>query len=207
MALFKSELDIEAGIDEVARGCLAGPVYAAAVIWPKELDDSIDHPVLRDSKKLSKKKREELRDYIESNAIDFSVAFETNDTIDSINILKATHSAMHKAIKGLNVKPDFLLVDGNRFEPYFDENGDVIEHECFIKGDDKFQSISAASILAKVYHDEYIENLVEKEPELKVYGWEKNMCYGTKTHLDAIKEHGISKYHRKTFGICREYVN
>ena len=141
------------------------------------------------------------------NAIDFSVAFETNDTIDSINILKATHSAMHKAIKGLNVKPDFLLVDGNRFEPYFDEYGDVIEHECFIKGDDKFQSISAASILAKVYHDEYIENLVEKEPELKVYGWEKNMCYGTKTHLDAIKEHGISKYHRKTFGICREYVN
>ena len=205
MALYKSELYIEAGIDEVARGCLAGPVYAAAVIWPKELDDSIEHPVLRDSKKLSKKKREELKEYIEATAIDFSVAFETNNTIDSLNILKATHSAMHKAINGLNVKPDFLLVDGNRFEPYFDEDGDVIEHECFVKGDDKFQSISAASILAKVYHDEYIENLVEKEPELKVYGWEKNMCYGTKTHLDAIKQHGISKYHRKTFGICREY--
>ena len=112
---------------------------------------------------------------------------------------------MHKAIKGLNVKPDSLLVDGNRFKPYLDEDGNIIEHECFIKGDDKYQSISAASILAKVYHDEYIEKLVEQEPELKVYGWEKNMCYGTKTHLDAIKENGISKYHRKTFGICREY--
>lgn len=205
MALYKSEIDIEAGIDEVARGCLAGPVYAAAVIWPKELDDSIEHPILKDSKKLSKKRREYLKNYIEENAIDFSVASINNDIIDSINILNATHSAMHKAISGLNVKPDSLLVDGNRFEPYFDVEGDIIEHECFIKGDDKFQSISAASILAKVYHDEYIEKLIEQEPELKVYGWETNMCYGTKTHLEAIKKYGISKYHRKTFGICREY--
>ena len=205
MAMFYNENDIEAGTDEVARGCLAGPVYAAAVIWPKELDDNLQHMVLKDSKKLSKKKREDLKDYIEETAIDFSVAFETNEVIDDVNILNASISAMHLAIKGLNVKPDMLLVDGNKFKPYVDEFGDIIPHECFIKGDDKFQSISAASILAKVYHDFYIEELCHKEPELNVYDWASNMCYGTKKHLDAIKENGISKYHRKTFGICRDY--
>jgi ribonuclease HII len=198
-------MSLQAGIDEVARGCLAGPVYAAAVIWPNEFDDEDNKIILRDSKKLSKKKRSILRDYIEENAIDFSVAFETNEVVDKINILKATHQAMHKAIRNLNVKPDELLVDGNLFTTYFDEFGDIIPHECFIKGDDKFQSISAASILAKVYHDEYIEKLVDENPELEVYDWKSNMCYGTKKHIDAIKTHGLSKYHRKTFGICREY--
>ena len=198
-------MSLQAGIDEVARGCLAGPVYAAAVIWPNEFDDEDNKIILRDSKKLSKKKRAILRDYIEENAIDFSVAFETNEVVDKINILKATHQAMHKAIRNLNVKPDELLVDGNLFTTYFDEFGDIIPHECFIKGDDKFQSISAASILAKVYHDEYIEKLVDENPELEVYDWKSNMCYGTKKHIDAIKTHGLSKYHRKTFGICREY--
>ena len=199
-------MSLKAGIDEVARGCLAGPVYAAAVIWPDEFEDEDNKIILRDSKKLSKKKRNILRDYIEENAIDFSVAFETNEEIDKVNILKATHKAMHKAIKNLNVKPDELIVDGNLFTTYFDEFGDIIPHECFIKGDDKFQSISAASILAKVYHDDYIEKLVEEEPELEIYGWKSNMCYGTKTHLDAIKKIGISKYHRKTFGICKNYI-
>ena len=198
-------MSLQAGIDEVARGCLAGPVYAAAVIWPNEFDDEDNKIILRDYKKLSKKKRSILRDYIEENAIDFSVAFETNEVVDKINILKATHQAMHKAIRNLNVKPDELLVDGNLFTTYFDEFGDIIPHECFIKGDDKFQSISAASILAKVYHDEYIEKLVDENPELEVYDWKSNMCYGTKKHIDAIKTHGLSKYHRKTFGICREY--
>ena len=180
-------MSLQAGIDEVARGCLAGPVYAAAVIWPNEFDDEDNKIILRDSKKLSKKKRSILRDYIEENAIDFSVAFETNEVVDKINILKATHQAMHKAIRNLNVKPDELLVDGNLFTTYFDEFGDIIPHECFIKGDDKFQSISAASILAKVYHDEYIEKLVDENPELEVYDWKSNMCYGTKKHIDAIK--------------------
>lgn len=199
-------MSLKAGIDEVARGCLAGPVYAAAVIWPDEFEDEDNKIILRDSKKLSKKKRNFLRDYIEENAIDFSIAFETNEEIDKTNILKATHKAMHKAIRNLNVKPDELLVDGNLFTTYFDEFGDIIPHECFIKGDDKFQSISAASILAKVYHDDYIEKLVEEEPELEIYGWKSNMCYGTKTHLDAIKKNGLSKYHRKTFGICKNYI-
>ena len=162
---------------------------------------------MRDSKKLSKEKREYMKDYIEEYAIDFAVASVSNEEIDKINILNAAFRPMKKAVDKLNVKPDFLLVDGNSFKPYVDENGDLIPHECFIKGDDKFQSISAASILAKVYHDNYIEELVEKEPELeKNMDFLKNMCYGTKSHIDTIKEHGISKHHRKTFGICREYA-
>ena len=209
--MFHEKNTIEAGVDEVARGCLAGPVYAAAVIWPPELEleDTIK---LKDSKKLSKKKREEMRDYIEATALDFSVAFETNETIDKINILNASISAMHKAIDGLNIKPDSLLIDGNRFKSYFwpdpnsEKDDNEIPYECFIKGDDLYQSISAASILAKVYHDEYITELCELEPKLKIYEWQKNMCYGTKNHLMAIEENGISKYHRKTFGICKEYA-
>ena len=204
MAMFKDPELLEAGVDEVARGCLAGPVYAAAVIWPKELELE-DSLTLRDSKKLSKKKREEMKDYIEATALDFSVAFETPDTIDKINILNASISAMHKAIDGLNIVPDSLLIDGNKFKPYL-KDGDLIPHECFVKGDDLYQSISAASILAKVYHDNYITELCEKEPELDIYDWKKNMCYGTKIHLDAIKNNGISKYHRKTFGICKDYA-
>ena len=203
MAMYKNIDDIEAGVDEVARGCLAGPVYAAAVIWPKELELE-DNIILRDSKKLSKKKREELKDYIEETALDFNVAFVDNTKIDEINILNASILAMHKAIEGLNIIPDSLLIDGNKFKPFIHE-GELIPHECFIKGDDLFQSISAASILAKVYHDNYISDLCDKEPNLNIYDWKKNMCYGTKTHLNAIKNNGISKYHRKTFGICANY--
>lgn len=206
MALYNNKNLIEAGIDEVARGCMAGPVYAAAVIWPNDPELLNPDIVLRDSKKLSKEKREYMKDYIEEYAIDFAVASVDNDEIDKINILNAAHLAMKKAVDKLNVKPDSLLVDGNSFKPYVDENGDLIPHECFVKGDDKFQSISAASILAKVYHDNYIEDLVEKEPELEKYGFLKNMCYGTKSHIETIKEFGITKHHRKTFGICREYA-
>jgi len=201
--MYKNIDDIEAGVDEVARGCLAGPVYAAAVIWPKELELE-DDIILKDSKKLSKKKREELKDYIEETALDFNVAFVDNTKIDEINILNASILAMHKAIEGLNIIPDSLLIDGNKFKPFIHE-GELIPHECFIKGDDLFQSISAASILAKVYHDNYISDLCDKEPNLNIYDWKKNMCYGTKTHLNAIKNNGISKYHRKTFGICANY--
>ena len=199
MALYKDPNLLEAGVDEVARGCLAGPVYAAAVIWPKELEFE-EEIVLRDSKKLSKKKRH----YIEATALDFSVAFETPQVIDKINILNASISAMHKALDGLNIEPESLLIDGNKFKPYL-RKGELIPHECFVKGDDLYQSISAASILAKVYHDNYITELVDKNPSLEIYDWKKNMCYGTKIHLEAIKNNGISSHHRKTFGICRDY--
>ena len=205
MALYNNKNLLEAGVDEVARGCLAGPVYAAAVIWPND-EEMLDPTIkLKDSKKLSRKKRDELRDYIEEYAIDFNVAFCDNNEIDKINILQASQLAMKRAIDGLNVTPEYLLIDGNYFKTYTN-NDRYIPHKCFVKGDDKFQSISAASILAKVYHDDYIDKIVEEDPDLEIYDWKNNMCYGTKTHLDAIQEYGISKYHRKTFGICKEFA-
>ena len=207
MLNYYCEEKLEAGIDEVARGCLAGPVFAAAVIWPQELEleEEYSKPDIKDSKKLSKRKREDLRYYIEENAIDFSVSYETNRVIDKVNILNATFSAMHKAVRGLNVEPDFLLVDGQTFKPYYSPSGELLEHKCIISGDDTYISIACASILAKVYHDNYIEDLLKSEPELDRYGWSTNMCYGTNIHTEAIKQYGITKYHRKTFGICRNY--
>ena len=206
MKIFFDKNKLEAGIDEVARGCLAGPVFSAAVIWPKELDmPEEDIPDIKDSKKLSRKQRAYLRDFIEENALDFSVAYVEPKEIDKINILKASHLAMHRAIKGLNIVPELLLVDGNSFKPYYDDTGDIIEHQCIVEGDNKYTSIACASILAKEYHDEYIRNLCENEPELNIYDWQNNMCYGTQIHIDAIKKNGISKYHRKTFGICKNY--
>ena len=203
MSMYCDAEDIEAGVDEVARGCLAGPVFAAAVIWPKELEPE-DCIKLRDSKKLSKKKREEMRDYIEATALDYSVAYINAEEIDEINILNASIKAMHEALDGLNIKPEALLIDGNKFKPY-QIDGEIIPFQCFVKGDDLYQSISAASILAKVYHDDYITNLVDTDSKLEVYDWKSNMCYGTKKHLDAISQHGISPHHRKSFGICKEY--
>lgn len=196
---YSQEEIIEAGLDEAGRGCLAGPVFAAAVIWPRELDPEIEHPKLNDSKKLSKKKREYLRNYIEENAIDYAVASCDQHEIDEINILKASHLAMHRAIKKLNIEPELLLVDGNMFTNYLKNDGEIIEHQCIIKGDGKYASISAASILAKTYHDDYIEDLLEKTPDLDKYGWKTNMCYGTKQHMDAIKKYGTTIHHRKSF--------
>lgn len=205
---------MEVGLDEVARGCLAGPVFAAAVIWPKSFEDIVSdnyelYNSIRDSKKLSHSRRNVLRNYIEENAIDFSVAYEDNTTIDKINILNATYKTMHKALDNLNVTPDSIIVDGNKFKPYYikteNNNIELIPHKCFEKGDSKYISIAAASILAKVYHDEYIENLVNNDPLLEKYGWKSNMCYGTSEHIQAIKEYGLTQYHRKTFGICRNY--
>lgn len=206
MKIFFDKFKLEAGVDEVARGCLAGPVFSAAVIWPKELDMPEEEiPNIKDSKKLSRKKRAYLRDFIEENALDFSVAYVEPEEIDKINILKASHLAMHRAIKGLNITPELLLVDGNSFNPYYDDCGDLIDHQCVIEGDNKYISIACASILAKEYHDDYIKKLCEEEPELNIYDWQNNMCYGTQIHLNAIKKNGISKYHRKTFGICKNY--
>jgi ribonuclease HII len=196
---------LEAGVDEVARGCLAGPVFAAAVIWPREIELETDFTMeLKDSKKLSRKQRNNLREYIEAYAIDYSVASVNNQEIDSINIRNASFLAMHRAIQGLNVDPDLLLVDGNAFKPYLTPGSrDVIEHKCIISGDDKYQSIAAASILAKVYHDDFIDSLLNSNDDLKKYGWSTNMCYGTAEHLEAIKKYGISPYHRKSFGPCK----
>jgi len=195
---------LEAGIDEVARGCLAGPVYSAAVIWPAELEpeDEWGEVFIKDSKKLSKKKREELRYYIEENAIDFCVKSSDNTHIDKVNIRNATFDTMHKAIRGLSVEPDFLLVDGHVFRDYYNEKNEKLPHTCVISGDNTYIPIACASILAKVYHDEYIEALCDENENYNVYGWTKNMCYGTKQHLDAIKDYGITPLHRSTFGIC-----
>ena len=178
---------IEAGTDEAGRGCLAGPVTAAAVIF----NENYSNPDLYDSKKLSEKKRNELRKIIEKDALAFSVVHVDNDEIDKINILNASILAMHRAIKELKIFPGFILVDGNRFSKY--EN---LEHKCFISGDSKFQNIAAASILAKTYRDELMTKLGKKYPQ---YNWNKNKGYPTKFHKNSIKLYGPSIYHRKSF--------
>jgi len=194
----------EAGIDEAGRGCLSGRMYAAAVILPRQFPDE-KYKEIKDSKKLTKKKRSELRDYIEKHAVAFSVEYSEPEEIDKINILNATLKTMHKCIKNLKVKPNLILVDGNRWNTYTDDDGEVIINQLIKGGDNLYYSIAAASILAKVYHDEYVLDLCKKEADLDKYGWQANMCYGTKKHIEAIKEFGITKHHRKTFGICKNY--
>lgn len=177
----------EAGCDEAGRGALAGAVFAAAVILP----DNFYHPLLNDSKKVSKKDRDLLRIIIEKEALAWSVASVSESVIDEINILKASIKAMHLAIYNLKTKPDFLIIDGNRFYSYKD-----IPHQCIVKGDSKYSSIAAASILAKTHRDEYMLKLSEQFPQ---YGWDKNMAYPTLSHRKAILEHGVSEYHRKSY--------
>ncbi len=178
---------IEAGTDEAGRGCLAGPVVAAAVVLPK----SFSHPILNDSKQLTEKKRKELRVYIEENALSYAVAFVDEKKIDEINILHASILAMHKAIEKLKVQPEHIIVDGNKFKPYKE-----IPHTTVVKGDAKYMSIAAASILAKTYRDEYMEKLHNEYP---AYQWSKNKGYPTKAHRDAIQSLGSTCYHRQSF--------
>lgn len=180
---------VEAGCDEAGRGCYAGPVFAAAVILPQ----NFYHHLLNDSKQVKEKDRNELRIYIEQNATSYAVAMIDNVEIDSINILKASIKAMHKAINQLTVIPQFLAIDGNRFYSYKN-----IKHQCIVKGDGKFANIAAASILAKTYRDEYMKKLHTKFP---VYNWLSNKGYGTLEHRQAIEQHGLCKYHRKSFNI------
>lgn len=177
----------EAGCDEAGRGCYAGPVFAAAVILPKDFH----HPLLNDSKQLSEKLRDELRPVIEKEAISFAVASIDNEEIDQINILRASFKAMHLALDKLNRRPQLLLIDGNRFIRY-----KRIPHQCFVKGDGRFASIAAASILAKTYRDECMRQLHREFPQ---YGWNQNKGYGTLIHRKAIEEFGLCKYHRKSF--------
>ena len=184
-----SKFKHEVGVDEAGRGSLAGPVTAAAVILGKNFKGKN----LDDSKKLSQSKRLELKKFIEKNALAYSVAFVSSYQIDKNNILNSTFEAMHKSIEGLNIEPDFILVDGNLFKPYRD-----FKFKCIIKGDQKYQNIAAASILAKTYRDEYMSNLHLKFPE---YNWIKNKGYGTKFHINMITKFGRTKYHRKSFQI------
>ncbi len=177
----------EAGTDEAGRGCLAGPVTAAAITLPKNFSNN----VLNDSKQLSEAKRTMLRPILEKEAVSFSVCHVFEDEIDEINILNASFLAMHRAIDKLEPLPSFLIVDGNRFKPYPN-----IDHECIIKGDGKYMSIAAASVLAKTYRDEYMAKIHEEFP---MYNWKKNKGYPTKEHREAIKQYGLTKYHRKSF--------
>jgi ribonuclease HII len=178
---------IEAGCDEAGRGCLAGPVFAAAVILPKQFKNS----VINDSKKLNEKQRNELREIIEEKAIAWAVAHVSVDEIDEINILNASFLAMHRAIDQLKITPQSLLIDGNRFNRH-----STIPHTCIIEGDGKYMSIAAASILAKTYRDDYMEQLHEQFP---LYDWSNNKAYATRSHRDAIQQHGITVHHRKSF--------
>ena len=183
---------IEAGADEAGRGCLAGPVFAAAVILPKEFESN----ELNDSKKLSEKQRNKLRIQIEEEALAWSVASVSPQEIDEINILKASFLAMHKAIATLSIKPELLLIDGNRFNPY-----QGIDHRCIIKGDGIYLSIAAASVLAKTHRDEFMLQLHAGFPE---YGWNQNKGYPTLFHRRAIMEHGQTIWHRKTFRVSEQ---
>jgi len=180
---------IEAGCDEAGRGCLAGSVYAAAVILPKDYDN----PLLNDSKKLSAKQRYELRSQIEHDALAWAVGIVTPEEIDLINILKASFLAMHRALDQLTVRPQAVIVDGNRFIPYHN-----LPYTTIIKGDGKYQTIAAASILAKTYRDDYMEELASAYPE---YDWKHNKGYPTPKHRSAIRQHGITPYHRKSYNL------
>tara|TARA_B110000091_G_scaffold192835_1_gene217504 strand:- start:19 stop:618 length:600 start_codon:yes stop_codon:yes gene_type:complete len=189
-----SGFSLEAGTDEAGRGCLSGPVVAAAVILPKDFT----HPFLNDSKQLSEKKRDELRPFIEENAISFGVSFVWQEEVDEINVLQASITGMHRSIASLAVSPEFIIVDGNKFRDYKD-----IAHKTIVKGDAKYLSIAAASVLAKTYRDEY---MVKIHQEFPVYNWKKNKGYPTKGHRDAIREFGANKHHRKTFRLLPEQL-
>ena len=222
------DLDIyEIGVDEVGRGPMFGRVYTAAVILPK--DDSFDHSKMKDSKKFhSKKKIDEVAEYIKNNAVAWSVSYEDETLIDDINILQATQKCMHKSIletikkfeknidtekNKINVSNYHLLVDGNYFNnlTIFNKKKNMIEnfkYTCIEGGDNKYSAIAAASILAKVSRDAYIDELCQENPYLvDKYGIDSNKGYGAKKHLDGIRQHGITEWHRKTFGICKEYAN
>ena len=181
------KLGKEVGTDEAGRGCLAGPVTAAAVILP----ENFANEMLNDSKKLSRSRRDLLRPIIEECCATFGVAHVFPEEIDAINILNASFLAMHRAIDQLQKVPEFIIVDGNRFKPYKN-----IPHECIVKGDGKYMSIAAASVLAKTYRDAYMERLHEEYP---MYNWKKNKGYPTKEHREAIRKYGVTKYHRKSF--------
>ena len=204
---YQNEDILEIGIDEAGRGTMIGPVCIAGVILPKNISELCrEHKiVLKDSKKLSKKKREKAEEFIKKYALDYSIISKDNRIIDEINILQATLTGMHDVINNMKIKPEKILVDGDKFKIYRDNEGELIEHECVISGDNTYMSIAAASILAKTAKDRFIKELVEEHPEFNKYDLLNNSGYGTKKHIDAIKEYGITEFHRKSFGICKNY--
>ena len=185
---------LETGTDEAGRGCLAGPVTAAAVILPENFENKI----LNDSKQLSEKVREKLKPIIEEQAVSYAVTHLDPLVIDEINILKASIKAMQESILKLNPKPEYIIVDGNRFKPVLD-----IPHSCIVKGDTKFMSIAAASVLAKTYRDEYMNRIHEEFP---MYNWKQNKGYPTQEHREAIRKYGVTKYHRMSFRLLPEQL-
>ncbi len=189
-----SGFSLEAGTDEAGRGCLSGPVVAAAVVLP----EGFKHPFLNDSKQLSEKKREELRPFIEENALAFAVAFVSQQEVDELNVLQASITGMHRSIAQLKIVPEFIIVDGNKFKPYKE-----IPHKTIVKGDAKFMSIAAASVLAKTYRDAYMEKIHEEFPQ---YNWRQNKGYPTKEHRNAIRKFGATNHHRKTFKLLPEQL-
>ena len=194
LALNFSDFLLETGTDEAGRGCLAGPVTAAAVILPIDFENKI----LNDSKQLSEKVREKLKPIIEEQAISFAVTHLEPLVIDEINILNASIKAMQESILKLNPKPEYIIVDGNRFIPVLD-----IPHSCIVKGDAKFMSIAAASVLAKTYRDEYMNRIHEEFP---MYNWKQNKGYPTQEHREAIRKYGVTKYHRMSFRLLPEQL-
>ena len=202
---YKNEGDIEVGLDEAGRGCLFGPVCIAGVIWPDiDPDPNI---VIKDSKKCTEKHRNKCFEYIKEKSLGYSIKILDNNIIDKENILKCSLDGMHLCLDELTESHDIdtILVDGNHFHPYYSQRkDDFINHDCVIKGDNTYKSIAAASILAKTYRDNYILKLVEEYPELKKYGIDKNKGYGTKQHMEAIKEYGITEWHRKSFAPCKD---
>lgn len=197
---FYNEYEWEAGCDEAGRGCLAGSVYAAAVIFPRDYVNA----ELNDSKQLTDKKRHQLREIIERDAVAWAVGVVTPEEIDKINILNASFLAMHRALDQLSVRPEAIIVDGNRFKPYKrlsqsgEDGGGFLPHTCIVKGDGKYLSIAAASILAKTYRDDYMDKLAEEYPQ---YDWQSNKGYPTRKHREAIKQYGITPYHRKSYNL------
>jgi ribonuclease HII len=186
---------LEAGTDEAGRGCLAGPVVAAAVILPQ----SFDHPILNDSKQLSEKQRFQLKPYIEEKALAYAVSFVWQQEIDKINILQSSLLAMHKALAELSIEPEFIIIDGNKFNTF-----KSIPHQTIVKGDGKYMSIAAASILAKTYRDEYMVKIHEEFPE---YNWKQNKGYPTKEHREIIQKNGITLHHRRSFRLYPEQLS
>ena len=205
---YQNEDILELGIDEAGRGCLFGRLYVAGVILPHNILELCEENniVIKDSKKMNKKNKDRAKEFIENVAIDYSVVYKESWEIDESNILACTLDAMHEVVDKITIKPDKILVDGDKFKKYTDENGNTIEHQCVIEGDNTYMSIAAASILAKTYKDQYIEDIVKEYPALNKYDLLNNSGYGTAMHLDTIKMYGISDYHRKTFGICKKYV-
>ena len=201
---YDDETNIEVGLDEAGRGCLFGPVCIAGVIWPKEdPDPSI---IIKDSKKCTEKHRLKCYEYIKDKSISYSIHMLTHEEIDEKNILHCSIEGMHRCLDSISENGEYnsILVDGNHFKQYYSSKlDDFITHKCVIKGDNVFKSIAAASILAKTYRDNYIIQLVKDNPELEKYGLHKNKGYGTKEHMEAIKEYGITKWHRKSFAPCK----